>query len=203
MDQVAQNIARETPPADLLLIAGDLVWNSSYTEIMEHLKSLQALQARNICFIEGNHDHWVYLWGYSMMYQLFNTPQFYFLSGKTFILEDVGICGIRGSEKSSSRKTREFLLLQKALNELNRANLNLTICLIHYPPSSQIFKNPAESFAEDQYFDLMEEFGINKVVYGHMHTDLNLKINSFMKIDNIELYCTSIDYFNWQPVRIL
>lgn len=201
MEQVAKNIAAEIPPADILLIAGDLVWNRDFIEATHELQSLQDLQAQNICFVEGNHDHWVP--EYSKMYELYDTPSFFFLSGRSYIFEDIGVCGIRGCNQESPRKTRELYLLQKALNELNQAHINVSICVIHYPPTSQIFKNPVESFAEDQFFALLEEFGINKIVYGHLHTDQPFKINSYMKIDDIELYCTSIDYFNWKPVKIL
>ncbi|MHA1428558.1 MAG: hypothetical protein ACTSQI_21450, partial [Candidatus Helarchaeota archaeon] len=94
-------------------------------------------------------------------------------------------------------------LLENALTELARADIALGICLMHYPPSSDIFRNPEESFAEDQYFSLIEESGIiDKVVYGHIHKDHNLKINLYMKVDGIELYETAIDYFDWNPVQI-
>ncbi|NVM55507.1 MAG: metallophosphoesterase [Candidatus Helarchaeota archaeon] len=200
-EQLAANIAAETPPADLLLIAGDLLWTKEYLEATENLQQLQALKARNICFIEGNHDHWVL--DYAKMQQLYNTPSFYFLSGRSFILENVGVCGVRGTERHSSLKTREFLHLQNALKELTSADIDLAICVIHHPPTSLIFKNPEDSFAEDQYFALMEDYGINKIVYGHLHVNHQYKINLYMKVDNIELYCTSIDFFDWKPVRIL
>jgi len=200
-EQLTHNIDIETPPADLLLIAGDLVWSSEFSEAVDQLDALQQLKAANICFIEGNHDWWIPQ--YSTMYVFFNTPSFYFLSGRTFILENIGICGIRGTDKDASTKVRELRLLESALAELSKAPISLAICIIHFPPTSQVFKNPNESFAEDNYFALMEEFGINKIVYGHCHIDQDYKITPYLKIDNIELYCTSIDYFNWTPVRIL
>ncbi|MHA1266521.1 MAG: metallophosphoesterase [Candidatus Helarchaeota archaeon] len=198
-EQVAQNVAAER--ADLLLIAGDLIWAEEYTDAFPELHHLQNLQAKTICFIEGNHDLWVL--PYSQMYNLYNSPNFYFTSGRSLIFENIGICGIRGSEQGAPYITRELHLLQKALQELVRAEIEIAICLIHYPPTSLIFKNPEDSFAEDHYFALMEEYGINKVVYGHIHADHQLPINLYMKIDEVELYCTSIDYFNWQPVQIL
>ncbi|MFX1297693.1 MAG: metallophosphoesterase [Promethearchaeota archaeon] len=199
-EQIAKNIATEIPSADLLLIAGDLVWNRDFSEATQELQPLQNLQVRNICFVEGNHDHWVTQ--YSTMYELYNTSSFYFLSGRNFFIENVGICGIRGTEKNSSLTMSEFRHLENCLKRLTNSDINLAICVIHFPPTSLIFKNPEDSFAEDQYFALMEEYGINKIVYGHLHAG-TYKINLYMKIDNIELYCTSIDFFNWKPVKIL
>ncbi len=202
-EQVAKNIAAEAPPPDLLLIAGDLVWQKNYVAALTQLQPLQALQARNICFIEGNHD-WPWLPSFSTMYDLYSAPEFYFVSGRAFILGNIGVCGVCGTNRESPRKTRELQVLQKALNALSRADFKVGICLMHYPPTSQIFKNPEESFAEDHYFDLIEEFGIiDKIVYGHIHKDQEFKINLYMKIDNIELYNTSIDYYDWTPVKIL
>ena len=200
-EQLSHNIELESPIADLLIIAGDLVWGTDFTDAVDQLDALQTLKAKNICFIEGNHDWW--LPQYSTMYAFFKSPSFYFLSGRIFILENVGICGIRGTDKEASTKARELRLLENALTGLSKAAINLAICVIHFPPTSLIFQNPDESFAEDHYFDLMEEFGVNKVVYGHFHRDQNYKINPYLKIDDIELYCTSIDYFNWTPVRII
>ena len=125
------------------------------------------------------------------------------INGPLFIIENVGICGIRGCEKDSPYKIRELTHLQNALNKLSRAEIDLAICMLHYPPCSSIFKNPEESFAEDHLFDLMVEHNINKIVYGHLHSDQPFKINLHLKVENIDLYCTSIDYFNWQPIRIL
>ncbi|HUY01427.1 MAG TPA: metallophosphoesterase [Candidatus Deferrimicrobium sp.] len=197
--QLADNIARENP--DILLIAGDLTWNKDFSDATTDLQSLQSLKAGNICFIEGNHDAW--LPDYSQMYQIYNTSHFYFLSGRTFYHEKIGICGIRGTDKDAPQTTREIKLIENALRDLSKADIDLAICVIHHLPTSQIFKNPEESFAEDHYFTLMEEYNINKVVYGHAHEDHNVKINLYMKVDSIELYCCSIDYFNWSPVRIL
>ncbi|MHA1360241.1 MAG: metallophosphoesterase [Candidatus Helarchaeota archaeon] len=182
-EQVARNLAATTPSADLLLIAGDLVWNKPFDEIIEHLNMLRALKAKNICFIDGNHD-WPWLLKLSKMYELYNDPQFFFVSGRTFLFEDVGICGACGTDAWSPRKVRELRLLENALTELARADIALGICLMHYPPSSDIFRNPEES------------------VYGHIHKDHNLKINLYMKVDGIELYETAIDYFDWNPVQI-
>ncbi len=203
MEQLAKNISSEVPLADLLLIAGDLVWNNDFIHIIEELKTLQALQARHICFIDGNHD-WPWLLDLSKMYELYNLPSFFFLSGRTIVFDNVGICGACGTTRESPRKTRELNLLQNSLNELASKDIDIGICLMHYPPSSQIFKDPDQSFAEDTFFSLIEESGIiDKVVFGHIHKDQQFKINLYLKIDDIELYSVAIDYFDWHPVRIL
>ncbi len=202
-EQVARNIAAENPPVDLLLIAGDLVWNKPFDEIIPYLDMLHALDAKNICFIDGNHD-WPWLLELSKMYELYNTPEFFFLSGRTFYFEDIGVCGACGTDAYSSRKARELRILENSLNELARADIASGICVMHYPPSSDIFQNPEESFADDAYFWMIQESGIiDKVVYGHIHRNHNLSINLNMKIDGIELYETAIDYHDWKPVRIL
>jgi len=203
IEQVARNLTSESPPADLLLIAGDLVWGNDFTAVLEELQTLQAFQAENICFIEGNHD-WPWLPKISKMHELFNSPNFYFLSGRTFVLENVGICGACGTNRESTRKARELSLLQKSLRELASKDFDIGICLMHFPPCSQVFHNPEVSFAEDDFFALIEESSIiNKVVYGHIHKDQQFKINLNLKLDGIELYNTAIDYYDWQPVRIL
>lgn len=202
-EQVGLNLIAENPPPDLLLVAGDLVWRKAFTEVLAELKTIEDLEVPNICFVEGNHD-WPWLPEYATMYELFNSSKFYFLSGRTFIQEAVGICGACGSDRESPRKNRELLILQKSLNELSKTDIRTGICLMHFPPTSQIFKNPEQSFAEDALFSLIEESGIiQKVVYGHVHKDQLFKVNLYLKINNIELYNTAIDYHDWQPVRIL
>ncbi len=203
IEQVARNLKAESPPVDLLLIAGDLVWGKDFSEVLKEFQTLQAFQAKKICFVEGNHD-WPWIPEINKMQELFNTPKFYFLSGRAFVLEDVGICGACGTNRESTRKARELKLLQKSLTELARKDFKTGICLMHFPPCSQIFHNPEESFAEDDFLSIIEESGIiDKVVYGHIHLDQLFKINLYLKVDGIELYNTAIDYHNWQPVKIL
>jgi predicted phosphohydrolase len=75
---------------------------------------------------------------------------------------------------------------------------------MHFPPCSEVFKDPEQSFAEDDFFALIEESGIiNKIVFGHIHRDQMFKINLYLKISGIELYSVAIDYHDWQPVHIL
>ena len=202
-EQVTRNIEAESPPADLLLVAGDLVWSNELTYGLEGLRPIQDIQVPNISFVEGNHD-WPWLPELSKMYELYDSPEFYFVSGRVFVLDRVGVCGVCGADRESTRKSRELQVLKKALNELSRVDIDVGICLMHFPPSSHIFKNPEEAFAEDEFFSLIEESGIiNKVVYGHIHKDQIFKVSLYLKVDGIELYNTAIDYHDWQPVRIV
>ena len=68
--------------------------------------------------------------------------------------------------------------------------------MIHYPPTN-------EKFEESDFIRIFKEYGVKKVIYGHLHGPVlmgNL-LNGF--VDGIEYILSSADYINFNPKRIL
>lgn len=212
----------EQKEPEILLIAGDLIWGSDFQEIQESLNLIRDLPGKIKFFVEGNHDIWVERLGNSFhkiqekMYEEFSSPGFYYIGGRASIFTinsiKVGICGARGFAFDTNNKpTEEDLILHKlelkaldnALSQLNEIvkveQTTMNLCLLHYPPTVSVFKNPR--FGGEEFLNhLSDSKLINKVIYGHVHIEKDIQL--YAKIKNIELYCASMNLHDYNPLKI-
>ena len=116
------------------------------------------------------------------------------------------ICGTRGwtvpehgkqlpaeDEKLYKREV-ERLKLTLASMQKQRKPDDIVICMMHFPPYNMT--------KEDSNFtNLLEEYKVDKVVYGHLHGKLVNMDKVFVK-NQITYYFTSTDHINNTPVLI-
>ena len=120
----------------------------------------------------------------------------YALQNDSVKIGDVVICGSRGwtvpgapdfTEQDMKLYKRETERLKLSLSSAKKLaeNGEKIIAMIHYPP----FNVRRESSA---YTDIFEEFGVDSVIYGHLHGK-DVRADKFLIKNGIKYYLTSCD----------
>lgn len=181
---------------DYVLIPGDISWGMKLNEALPDLEFIHNLKGQKI-LIKGNHDYW-----WSSITKLNNLySDMHFLQNTFYKYEDYGICGTRGwinlnnEEHDEKIYNRELLRLKMSLDAAIKDGVEKIIVMLHYPPVTRITKSK-------EYIELLLNYPVEKVVYGHIHSDS--KEVCFNGIYNgIEFICVSSDIINFNPLRIL
>ena len=177
---------------DVVLIGGDISWAMDLDDAICDIRTLVPLKGKKV-LVRGNHDYW---WKSISRLREKLPEGFYALQNDCIKFGNIIICGSRawcveGSPdfKEQDRKIylREVERLRLALSsaEKIREEGDKVFCLIHYPPFNVRRENSL-------FTELFENFGVSKVIYGHLHgkesrTDLKIVKNG------IEYYLTSCD----------
>lgn len=198
--KIEENWRRVVKEEDTVLVAGDLSWALRMDSGLKELEYLHNLPGRKI-LIKGNHDYW---WGsitkLNRMYEDMD-----FVQNNHFAYGDHAICGSRGwicpgsgifdEEKDRKIFERELIRMRLSLESAKKAGYGKFIVMIHYPPTN-------ETFQDSPFTDLFEEYGVEKVIYGHLHgTALKRVMTGERK--GTEYILTSCDYIDFTPVRIM
>lgn len=177
---------------DLVLIAGDISWAMSIDDAVKDISTFAALKGKKI-IIKGNHDYW---WSGIGKVRDSLPESVYALQNDSVKIGDVVICGSRGwTVPGAPDFTEQDLKLYKRETERLRLSLSSAkklaengekiIAMIHYPP----FNVRRESSA---YTDIFEEFGVDSVIYGHLHGK-DVRADKFLIKNGIKYYLTSCD----------
>lgn len=177
---------------DLVLIAGDVSWAMSIDDAVKDISTFAALKGKKI-IIKGNHDYW---WSGIGKVRDSLPESVYALQNDSVKIGDVVICGSRGwtvpgapdfTEQDMKLYKRETERLRLSLSSAKKLaeNGEKIIAMIHYPP----FNVRRESSA---YTDIFEEFGVDSVIYGHLHGK-DVRADKFLIKNGIKYYLTSCD----------
>lgn len=177
---------------DLVLIAGDISWAMSIDDAVKDISTFAALKGKKI-IIKGNHDYW---WSGIGKVRDSLPESVYALQNDSVKIGDVVICGSRGwtvpgapdfTEQDMKLYKRETERLKLSLSSAKKLaeNGEKIIAMIHYPP----FNVRRESSA---YTDIFEEFGVDSVIYGHLHGK-DVRADKFLIKNGIKYYLTSCD----------
>ena len=151
---------------DLVLIPGDISWAMQIAEAGRDFDFLAELPGKK-ALLRGNHDYW---WS-SYRQVLDRLPQgCYAVQNNVLRFGDIAVAGTRGwtsplysaFSEETDRKIfdRELGRLRLSLSGLTEETSN--IAMLHFPPFSE--KGEPTAFV-----DVLEEFPIAHVVYGHLH----------------------------------
>ena len=166
-----------------------------FFEFLRNLKGTKIL-------IRGNHDYW---WSSVSRVREKLPPNTYALQNDAVKIGDYIFCGNRGwlipegkynTEENRRIYDRELIRLElsmKSAKKLQGKNEKI-IYITHYPP----FNNKVEPSA---FTKLLEEYGVYKVVFGHLHGYVNPKMFK-NNINGIEYYLTSCDAVKNKLVEI-
>lgn len=177
---------------DLVLIAGDISWAMNIDDAVKDISTFAALKGKKI-IIKGNHDYW---WSGIGKVRDSLPESVYALQNDSVKIGDVVICGSRGwtvpgapdfTEQDMKLYKRETERLKLSLSSAKKLaeNGEKIIAMIHYPP----FNVRRESSA---YTDIFEEFGVDSVIYGHLHGK-DVRADKFLIKNGIKYYLTSCD----------
>ncbi len=207
-ERVKNNWEAMISEEDTVIIPGDSSWALRFEEALADLKWISDLPGKKV-FIKGNHDLW---WNsVSKLNALFENM--FFLQNSFYEAEGYAICGSRGwicpddddftihdekiykRELGRLRMSLEFAAKAGFGNKYD-GNKGKILGAIHFPPSN-------ESPGRSGFTEIFEEYGVEKVVYGHLHGK-DAYGNGIKGIkNNIEYILTSTDYLKCKPYRIL
>lgn len=191
---------------DWVVIPGDISWGMSLEESLEDFRFLAALPGRKIIG-KGNHDYW---WSTLKKLNSFAAERglggIYFLHNNAYLCGDLVVCGTRGwfVEEGALGPPEDYkVLLREAgrlrasiaeAKKIQTANPGSKIRLfLHYPPIYGDYFCP-------EIMEVLEEEGIERCYYGHIHTASAPRI--VRKYKGIEFALISADYLNFKPVLV-
>lgn len=178
---------------DIVLIPGDISWALKLEDAIPDLEYINRFKGKKI-ILRGNHDYW-----WSSLTALRNVlpSGMYAIQNDAIKFGNVIFCGSRGwtmpendvfksseDEKIYKREVLRLELSLKHAQSLYREG-DIIIALTHYPPFN--FK-----LEDSEFTKLFEQYGVKKVVYGHLHNyDMHNKLTN--EKNGITYYLTSCD----------
>ena len=178
MTRLENNWRRVVTDRDTVIVPGDISWAISLDEARSDLKFLDSLPGKKILG-KGNHDFW---WTSMKKHREFfvenEISSIEFLYNNALDLGDFIAAGTRGwffDEDAMTAKNgadfekilnREVLRLKASLDEAKRlsdaAGGKEIIAFMHFPPYRA-------GRAVEPFIDLLLEYGITRVYFGHIH----------------------------------
>lgn len=200
MRQIEEDWQNRVTDEDIVLVGGDISWAMTLSDALPDLNLIASFRGKKV-FVKGNHDYW---WS-SISKLRENLPSgAYALQNDAVRLGDVIICGSRGwtvpegataSEHDAKLLSREILRMEMSLQAAAKLGDTAPVVLMHFPPFN--VKRHSSGFTE-----LFEKYGVQNVVYGHLHGSLS-RADLTVEKNGIRYYLTSCDLVSNRLVRIL
>lgn len=166
-DKIRADWRQRVTPEDIVLIPGDISWAMYLEDATPDLLSIGEMPGRKI-LLRGNHDYW---WGAITRVRDALPAGMYALQNDALLLDGIAFCGSRGwtnpqgSEEGEDARlyARELIRLRISLERARQIQPEgRLIALTHFPPLG-------DGGARTPVSDMMREFGVSDVVYGHLH----------------------------------
>ena len=206
MTRTEANWRRLVTDNDTVVIPGDISWALSLEEASSDFLFLDSLPGKKILG-KGNHDFWwCTMRKHEQFFERLGIKTISFLYNNAYEVENFIIAGTRGwyndEDATNAPDNADFDKLT------NRENLRLKTSLIeakkiqevspdkeiivfmHFPP----FWNGKASVG---LIDILHEFGIKRVFFGHIHG--NYTVDPRFIYDGIEMNIISADYIKFIP----
>lgn len=185
---------------DIVVIPGDISWGLRKDSTEEDFRWIHDLPGTKVLF-KGNHDFW---WTTSKKLNALYDDMF-FIQNTYYAAGDIAICGTRGwdipescaewSAHDEKIYQRELGRLRLSLESAKRDGRKRIIAAVHYPPVERRHRRTG-------FTEILEEFGVEKVIFGHLHGQTAHR-NAFTGISRgIEYRLVSCDYLHFRPVCI-
>ncbi len=223
---------------DLVLIPGDISWAMKLEEAKPDLQWIHERPGTKV-IIKGNHDLWwdsiskvrkalpssihaiqndTFQWeSFSIAgARLWDTEEFSFeeviefrpRSSQTAMAEESSFFAPKSEEERATDRDifrRELLRLEESLKKLgNKTNEKARrIAMTHYPPIGLRGE-------ETQASKLLEQYGVDVVVFGHLHSlsrdklsERSQELSLERELRGIQYHLTSCDWLNCIPKKII
>lgn len=196
-DKIRADWLEKVRQEDVVLLAGDFSWAMTLSEVKEDLAAIAALPGRKV-LLKGNHDYW---WQSLSKVKGVLPEGIYVLQNDVLRLGKYLFCGSRGwtSEKESEEDKRiydrELIRLELSLSAMSkiREEGDVVIGMTHYPPFDV-------SLEPTPVTDLFTKYGVERVVYGHLHGNAYAKRKVY--INKTNYFLTSCDLVDFALVEI-
>ncbi|BEP28112.1 metallophosphoesterase [Helicovermis profundi] len=199
-NKIKKNWLEKISDEDTILIPGDISWAIKFSGAMIDLEWIDKLPGKKI-IIKGNHDYW---WtSLKKMIGKFETIDF--LHNKYFVYKDYAICGSRGWNSPSKTNftesdlkiyKREIIRLKISLDSAIKDGYSKFIVMMHYPPTNDLKET-------SEFTSLFEKYGVEKVIYGHLHTEASFFSSIQGDVNGVEYILVSSDYLKFDPKKVL
>ena len=185
---------------DVVLICGDISWGLKLEEAHKDLLRIDNLPGKKI-ISKGNHDLW---WQTKAKLKELELKSIHFLQNDNYQYENIAICGTRGwaSKDSDEFSEHDEKIFSREVNRLDislrtvEKGVDKKIVMIHYPPFN--FKDSSPN----EFVDVMKKYNTDICIYGHLHGEGH-KFVVEGEIEDINFYCTSSDYLNFDLKKII
>lgn len=184
---------------DTVLIAGDISWAMNLENAMIDLDWINQLSGRKI-LCKGNHDYW---WSsITKINDLYKDMDF--LQNNFFAYDGYAICGTRGwispntysfTDEDNKIYVREANRLEASLDKAKASGFTKIIAMLHYPPTN-------ESMESSLFTEVLEKYGVEQVVYGHLHGKESYKAGLKGLFNGVNYRLVSCDYLNFEVAKI-
>lgn len=183
---------------DLVLLAGDLSWAMTLDGAVADLEYIGGYNGKKV-ITRGNHDYW---WKSISAVRAALPPDVYAIQNDCMRFDDVIVCGSRGwsvddrSDDGKKLYARELIRIEMSLAAMQkiRTDKDKVVFMLHYPPFNVRFENTPVT-------DLFEKYGVNAVVYGHLHGK-NCYAKKFLLKNGVKYYLTSCDQVGNAAVKV-
>ncbi len=200
-DKIEANWKSLVKDEDIVLIAGDISWAMKIDEVHLDLNWIDSLPGTKI-MIKGNHEYW---WKSISAVREILPNSIKAIQNDAIKIGNFIFCGTRGwsvfeegkefseqDEKIFNREVERLKLTLMSAKNLADENDKI-VAMIHYPP----FSSKRES---TKFTDLFEEFGVDSVVFGHIHGKTNCP--HLTNINGVKYFFTACDHVVMTPVLI-
>lgn len=200
---------------DYVLHCGDFCWAMHLEDAVPELNEFAQLPGKKL-LIRGNHDLW---WASLAKMTAAVDDSVTFIQNSSIVINDderchsVIICGTRGwavpgsndyTQHDEKIYAREIQRLKLSLDSIKKIEPQCKyesrelIVMLHYPPVPMY----GAAFENDTEINkLLREYGVNKVVFGHIHRPQQVNSTRFVR-DGMEYILSSCDMVSNTPVRV-
>lgn len=199
-DKIINSWKSEVNEEDTVLIVGDTSWAINMNEAEEDLNIIHNLPGKKI-YVKGNHDYW---WTtVAKLNKLYDDMSF--LQNNFYQYEEYAICGTRGwicpndvkfTEDDEKIYKREAHRLKLSLDAAKKAGFKKIIVITHYPPTN-------DKLDPSLFTEIYESYGVEKVVYGHLHGKESFKMGLKGIRNEVEYNLVSCDYVDFNLIKIM
>lgn len=192
LDKIVEDWNQKVCEDDVVLIAGDISWAMKLEQTSEDFKFLQSLKGKKV-IIKGNHDYW---WASISAIRNILPENVFAIQNDAIKFGKFIIAGTRGwtvpetnfeTEQDEKIFKREALRLDLTLSTATRLKQDgdKIICMMHFPPVNS--KREKSAFSE-----IIEKYGVDSVVFGHLHGN-KVRSDLFFMKNNVKYFLTSCD----------
>lgn len=180
---------------DVVVIGGDISWAMKMEGFEVDLQYITELPGKKI-IIRGNHDYW---WSSLTKVRNVLPKNMFALQNDCVKIENIVFCGTRGwlltpeEEQDEKILARELIRAEMSLQTMQRIKKegDKVVFIIHYPP---LLNRKSSEFTK-----LFEKYGVDCVVFGHLH---GIRSDKFIELNSIKYYLTSTDMVGHKLVEI-
>lgn len=196
-DKIKADWLKKVKAEDVVLLAGDLSWAMTIEDAKEDLARIAALPGKKV-LLKGNHDYW---WQSLSKVKAILPEGVYVVQNDVLRIGKYLFCGSRGwtmesdAEEDKKIYERELIRLELSLAAMSkvREEGDVVIGMTHYPPFGV-------SLEPTRVTELFEKYGVEKVIYGHLHGNVYAKKKVFL--NGATYILTSCDLVDFSLVEV-